>query len=119
MSNSATPRPFVSGLYGLCGGIAQIRGTIDISMLTTNASVAFFYQLANYPDGGVAPVAFGNSGGAYVTATGLTYPDQWTDMTTAVADRQLIRWGMFCKNVSGTLTEFAQAGGYIEIVLAS
>ena len=94
--------------------VSRIRATVTILARTPNSEAAMAYQVANKPSAGGTVTEFGNSGGAWLSSVGITYPDQWTDISSAMASAQLVRVGFRCRNSVGSAQELVNVGADIE-----
>lgn len=90
----------------------KIRGTLEIISRLNNIEVSFAYQTADVENSPDTVTAFG----AYKTSDGVHYPTGWTDVSSVMEGKQLVRIVLLAKNSSGTAVNLARVCGSVDVV---
>jgi len=93
-------------------GIRQLRAVSEIRGIEGNLEVGIAYQVANVYDepGADHGISTGHQ------AVGYNYPSGWTDPTTDLADKLLIRFGLRVRVHTGSDTAWGRVAASIQIV---
>jgi hypothetical protein len=111
-ANNTTPLFFVATGWMPAADFAKVRGSFEMRLNEGDIELCLAYQLANVENSCDTPTAVGS----YATSAGLLYPGQWDDISSATAQKQLVRFGFLARNVANTQRNYAQVGGWIEYV---
>jgi hypothetical protein len=95
------------------GTLSAARALLEVAAkVGSDIDVAVAVQVANHIDAPGAPTALGSY---LVNAVDVQYPTAWTDLSSAVAGAQLVRFGFLVKRASGSGLVAARAGGRISL----
>lgn len=92
-------------------GIAKVRGIVELRTPAGPITLGFGYQTGDVENSPGDPTIIGD----YASSVGVAY-GSFTDLVTALAGEQLVRFGFFTKNSSTTNLTFCRAAGVVQIV---
>lgn len=89
--------------------VKRIRATFELIAAQANLSVIFAYQTANVENSPDTAVEVGTA----LTADGMSY-GTITDISAAISNRQLIRFGWNVQNTAGATLVVGRCGGAVD-----
>ncbi len=110
---AATPNFFPMTPFMDASQVTKGRGAVEMRGDTSSALLAAGFQTANDPDVLDAAVLLGAL--AYLGAEGIQYPTAWTDLTNALAGKQVVRFGALVKQDADGPIQGCQASIKIDI----
>jgi hypothetical protein len=84
--------------------VKDVRMSFELRANSGSAEILVGYEVANVETDPLQTFAIG---AIYSSATGWTYGSSFTDIQANLANRQLVRFGVFVRNANGTSLEAA------------
>ena len=93
--------------------VERIRATVELRSNSGAATVWPGFQTANEEQSPDAATQLANP--SYISSNGITYGASFEDISAALASKQLVRFGLFVLNGTGTNTEVVLASLRVEV----
>jgi hypothetical protein len=92
--------------------ITQMRPTWELRQANGNIQLSPAYQVADHEDSPGTSTALAT----LTSSTGMQYPTGWTDVSSSLGGKQLVRFGWIVNLTSGSTLATAFAGGRVQLL---